>query len=117
VLGWSLGASQCGHRVGTPDGGVDSRHEWRDSMRMAADGRVDTALDRDPCPGRWARSVQSGRGGLLAERNKVGHGEQVNGAERGLRKENGRRRAGLATENRPKGTTGLLNTSPFQNLL
>jgi hypothetical protein len=40
ALGWSLGASRCEHGVDTPDGGADSRHEWRDGVRIAADSGV-----------------------------------------------------------------------------
>jgi hypothetical protein len=46
ALGWSLGASRCRHEVGTPDGGADSQHEWRDDVRMMADDMVGMALDR-----------------------------------------------------------------------
>jgi hypothetical protein len=61
----------------------------------------------DPCPRRWAGSGQLGRGGLLAERNKVGHGDKGNGGEGGSGKENGRRRDRPVAKKRPKGTGGL----------
>jgi hypothetical protein len=46
ALGWSLGASQCGHEVGTLDGSADSRHECHNGMQMAADDGAGAALDR-----------------------------------------------------------------------
>jgi hypothetical protein len=33
------------HGAGTPDGVADSQHEWRDSMRMAANDGIGAALD------------------------------------------------------------------------
>jgi hypothetical protein len=94
ALGWSLGASRCGHKVGTPNGSVDSRHEWRDDVRMAADDGVGSALDRGSLSQQMDREWPIGL-------RRAAHGEK----QGGLRKENGRRRASPAPENRPKGTT------------
>jgi hypothetical protein len=85
---------------------VDSRHECGDGVRMAADDGVRAALDRG------SLSQEMGREWPIGPR-RAAHGEEQGGPG----KENGRRRAGPVAENQHKGTVGLYNNFPFQNLL
>jgi hypothetical protein len=52
-----------------PDGGADSRHEWRDDVRMAADSGVGAAL------GRGSLSQEMGRDWPFGPR-RAAHGEK-----------------------------------------
>jgi hypothetical protein len=64
-----IGASRCGHEVGMLDGGVDSRHECHNGVRMVADGVVGTVLDRG------SLSKEMGREWPIRQRWAV-HGEK-----------------------------------------